>query len=282
MSLLRQRYGREFVPHERPQRFQPLDHDLLLLHVPNPHIPPKHLPTPKTRAPRREQHALLRQQPLAKRHVVHGPPGAHELHKRRRPRDGSRPAHRVAVLGHERRQQRQVRPRQRDVARQQVRHDGRAQRERRHRVVQLRHADGGVVARGGARGDEGGRRRRDPAQADAREREGLGHGAGDLKVVRHVSVAFVPFFSDMEIGITDEGVRVGVVEEGGRVVLGRVEERAVDLVAVDGDGLGTREGDDGGEGVVGEDGAGGVLGVADGVWALVLQEAWWTERRLRT
>lgn len=97
-----------------------------------------------------------------------------------------------------------------------------------------------------------------------------------------MSVAFVPFFSDMEIGITDEGVRVGVVEEGGRVVLGRVEERAVDLVAVDGDGLGTREGDDGGEGVVGEDGAGGVLGVADGVWALVLQEAWWTERRLRT
>lgn len=86
----------------------------------------------------------------------------------------------------------------------------------------------------------------------------------------------------MDIGITDEGVRVGVVEEGGMVVLGRVEERAVDLVAVDGDGVGAREGDDGGEGVVGEDGAGGVLGVSDGVWALALQEAWWAERRLRT
>ncbi len=139
-------------------------------HVPDAHVPPEVSSVAET-PPARDEHDLgLGQDVPAEGLVVDGPAvvaAAREPHEGRGARRGLHPGADAGVVAHEGLEQRQVRAREREVAPQQPAANLRPQREPRHLVVELRHADGGVVARRGQPRHDARVARRRPPHADA-------------------------------------------------------------------------------------------------------------------
>ena len=243
LRVLRKRQIIKLLPHPDPNLLQPFLQHLLSTAKAHAHKPRKIPIAAKAMPARTPQHARLLHQPRAQDAIINGPATAMEPQKRRRARHRPHPLHHIVVLHHKALEDPQVGLGEGDVAGEQAVHDGGRQREGGDGAVQLRHGQRGVVARSVDARRQRRAPRRHPPHADARQRVRLRQGPRCQRV-----------------GGAERQQRW---REGRVQRRGGVEDRPVDFVGEDGDGVGGGEGHDGLEQRFGEDGARRVVRVVD-------------------